>query len=72
MSIAKNIKYLRQLRGLTQQELAEQTSVARTYITHLELGSRIPNLIIAKEIATALNCSLDDLLDCKINQNKIN
>jgi len=47
-------------RGLSQTDLAEVAGVRQATISAIEKGS-MPRVDTAKNIATALNCDLDDL-----------
>lgn len=63
MSVGENIKKFRLAKNLTQEELAKAVGVSGPMITQLERGTKTPNLLLGKDIAKALNCSLEDLLD---------
>lgn len=56
------IKVFRQYRGLSQIELANEASVSKQYISQLENGERDGTTRVLKNIAKALNLSLDDLI----------
>ncbi|WP_044565841.1 helix-turn-helix transcriptional regulator [Anaerococcus provencensis] len=49
------IKQIRKEKGLTQQELAEELSVTRQYISLLERGEAQPTISVGIEIADKLN-----------------
>ena len=60
MDIGERIKYVRQLRGITQSELAEKVGFTgyekgRIRISQYENGSRIPRKDTLKKISEALN-----------------
>lgn len=59
---AARLRELRRGRGLSQAQLAEQASVAASYITRLENGSSAPNLDTLSRLAMALNVALSELL----------
>lgn len=61
MTLGEKIKELREVQGLTQQELADKLFVSRQTVCRWENGTRCPDLIMAKKIAIALNISVDDL-----------
>lgn len=63
MSIAENIKEMRQRKNLTQEELAEATGYSRSMIARVECGLLIPNVLMAKELSNKLGCTLDELLE---------
>ena len=57
-----NIKRLREAMNLSQYALGRAVGVHQTMISHIEMGYKIPSLILAKRIADTLNVSLDELL----------
>ena len=52
---------LRKASGLSQEELAEKTGVARQTISKWELGETSPDLKQAKKLSIIFNVSLDEL-----------
>lgn len=61
-TLSKNLVYQRKLNGLTQEELANQTSVTVRTIQRIEKGEVNPHLQTVKLLAAALNIEVDDLL----------
>jgi transcriptional regulator with XRE-family HTH domain len=58
-----NLKRLRERRGLTQAQLAEQARLDRTYVIMLERGKKTnPSLGALDRIAEALGVTVIDLL----------
>lgn len=57
-----SIKAMRERAGLSQMELAERLGIDQTSIVGWERGKWYPKTSRLKEIATLLNCSLDELL----------
>ena len=57
------IKGLRERKGVTQAELAEQIGVSAPYISQVELGRRIPVDALCIRLAEALNYDIRDLVD---------
>ncbi len=55
------LKTLRQERGLTQQQLAEEVSVSRQTIISIESGKYDPSLPLAFKIARFLKVSIEDI-----------
>ena len=47
---------------MTQETLAHKIGVKRTNISRYETGGRTPPLSTIKQIADALDCTIDDLL----------
>ena len=62
MALSENIKKLREEKKFTQQQLADRLYVSRQTVCRWENGSRCPDLITAKQLATELNVSLDELI----------
>lgn len=60
MDIGKNIKRVRQERGLTQKQLAESVGVTSPMITQIERGTRHATMELGKEIADALGCDVNE------------
>lgn len=58
----KQIKILREQKGLTQADLARGTGISQVSICRYESGEREPSISILRRIARFLECSVDDLL----------
>jgi transcriptional regulator with XRE-family HTH domain len=65
----KRVKEIRQLRGITQEELAFRSQLHRTYISSIELGKRNISLLNIERLALALDCKISDFFNEKGNQN---
>jgi transcriptional regulator with XRE-family HTH domain len=61
--LAVNMKRLRKERGWSQEALADEAGLDRTYVSGIERVVRNPTITVVQRIATALNCGLGDLLD---------
>ena len=59
---AKNLKYLRVERGLSQELLAEMANLHRTYVGSVERGERNVSIDNMESFANALSVSLRDML----------
>lgn len=70
MSFGEQVKHFREMRGLTQEQLAYEIGVAKTTITGYEKGNRQPDVEKIKRLASALHVSGDELLEIEI-QGKI-
>ena len=57
------IREQRLAKKMTLEELAKASGVSRVSINRYELGQRIPNVVIAQKLATALGCSLEVLIE---------
>lgn len=64
------LKKIRTDAGFTQKELAAKTSLGAQSIYYYESGERNPSLEVTTNIANALSCTVDDLLqpDTATNQ----
>ena len=74
MQIGENLKFLRKMQGLTQQELAEKTGIKQQNISRWEKGIHIPNIEECIKLADFYEVSLDDLADrdCNFNNKNLN
>src|SRR5438477_450817 len=62
-NLGSNIKMLRDMRGLTQNQLAKISGVPRPTWANLETGAANPTLSILLKVAAALQVSIQELLD---------
>ena len=62
MSLCETIRFKREERDMTQQELADLLHVTRQTVSRWESGSRCPDLILSKKIADIFGVSLDELV----------
>ena len=61
--LAANMKRLRKERGWSQEALAAEAGLDRTYISGIERRVKNPTVTVVDRVAVALKCSLGDLLD---------
>lgn len=59
----ENLRNLRKLKGLSQQELADKLKVSFKTISHWELGYSEPSLFLLVKLKEVLNASYEELLD---------
>ena len=59
--LGMRIKYLRQKRKWSQEDLALNSNINRNYISDLENGRRNPSLEILERITIALGITLEEL-----------
>lgn len=60
--VGLNIRQSREAKGWSQEELAFESSLHRTYISGVERGIRNPTIVIIDKIAEALGVGPDKLL----------
>lgn len=63
LRLAKNLKELRNERDWSQEYLAEECGIHRTYASDLERGARNPSIVVIDRIAKALDVPVGRLLD---------
>lgn len=61
--VGNRIKELRSSRGISQETLAHEAGLDRTYITSVERGKRNISIVNLEKIAIALNISLSDFFN---------
>ena len=61
MQLGMRIRYLRNLRKWSQEDLALEANVNKNYLCDLENGRRNPSLEILERIADAFGISLSEL-----------
>lgn len=66
MRIIMRIKEIRKNRNITLVMLAEKSGVSKTHISDIENNNKVPSMIVAIKIATALNVSFADLYKIEI------
>jgi transcriptional regulator with XRE-family HTH domain len=59
--VARNIRRLRVARGLSQEALAVDAEIDRTYVSRLERNLENPTVAVMERVAGALNCKIADL-----------
>jgi transcriptional regulator with XRE-family HTH domain len=60
--LARNVKQLRQARGLTQQQMSKLSSLPRATWANLESGGANPTLTVLHRVAVALQVSLEEII----------
>jgi putative transcriptional regulator len=60
-TIKNRVKELREAKGWTQQELADQVGVSRQSINSIERGRYVPSLMLALIFARIFKVSTDDI-----------
>jgi transcriptional regulator with XRE-family HTH domain len=68
--VADNVRSLRKTAGLSQEGLAHEAGVDRTYISQVERRQRNVTIVILAKIAKALNVTPDRLLLAAVPRKK--
>ena len=61
--VGRNVKRYRELKGVSQEELAFQSELHRTYVSGVERGIRNPTVAIVARLAAALGVTPAKLLE---------
>jgi transcriptional regulator with XRE-family HTH domain len=59
--VARNIRRLRVASGLSQEVLAVDAEIDRTYVSRLERGLENPTVAVLERIAKALSANIEEL-----------
>jgi transcriptional regulator with XRE-family HTH domain len=57
-----NVKWMRQARNISQEVLAQQSGIYRTYLSRIESGLANPSLLVIAALASALDIDPSKLL----------
>ena len=63
MAFSENLKKIREENGVSQAELAKKVGVNQSLVARCEQGSRIPNIVLGVELATALGTTVETLVN---------
>lgn len=61
--VARNIRRMRVARGLSQEVLAVDAEIDRTYVSRLERGLENPTVAVLEKLASALLIDIRDLFE---------
>ena len=61
--VGRNVRRLREQRGMTQEQLAFEARIDLTYVGGIERGRRNPSLMVMVRLAEALEAELKELLE---------
>lgn len=62
VALGDRIRRLRARRGMTRRDLAEEAGVSERHLANLEAGLGNPTVLILREVAGALDCSIAELV----------
>ncbi len=60
--VGLNLKRIRKERGWSQEQLAFESGLHRTYISGIERGARNPTVLILARLAETLRVRVDELV----------
>jgi transcriptional regulator with XRE-family HTH domain len=69
---ATNLRRLRHEKGLSQDDLAYQAEVSRSYLSQLEKGTYFASLKIVGRLAEALDVEPAEFLKSPLGRNRLN
>jgi len=58
--LAKKIRQIRKKKGMSQEELAHEAGLYRTYVGHIEKGRYSPSAFVLYKVSMALKARLKD------------
>jgi Predicted transcriptional regulators len=58
--VARNLRRLRVRKGLSQEALAVDAAIDRTYVSRLERGLENPTVAVLERIAAALDANIEE------------
>lgn len=61
--LGRNVRRLRRELGVSQEALADEAGIHRTYVSDVERGARNPTITVVEKLARALKVSAGELLD---------
>ena len=70
-SLGKRLKYMRNVRGLTAEKLAEQCDITTVYMLQLEGDKGLPSLPLFVALCNALSVSPTYLLQDQLEHNEL-
>ena len=62
-AFGSNIQKMLPFSGMNQQELADKVGISRVMMSNYVRGKSVPSVIIARKIARALGCTVNELFD---------
>lgn len=62
LTIGKNLRRIRNAAGRSQEGLALDAEIDRTYVSQIERGIANPSILVLKKIASCLGANIADLI----------
>lgn len=69
LPLHNNVKYYRQLAGLSQSQLAEHIGITRQAVSLIESGQNIPSTLVALRLARIFSLRVEDLFSEQLGDN---
>lgn len=69
-ALALNLQRIRREKGWSQEELAFESGIHRTYVSGLERGVRNPTISVVQKLAETLKVPFGSLLDPPIRKSR--
>jgi transcriptional regulator with XRE-family HTH domain len=69
--MGKQIKTLRQARGMSQEELSEKISINSKYLSAIERGKANPTLAVLTRLADSLKVGVPDLFNYELEPKEL-
>ena len=63
VAVARNLRCLRVRKGLSQEALAVDAAIDRTYVSRLERGLENPTVVVLERVASALDADIREFFD---------
>lgn len=60
--LGNNLRHLRKQKGLSQEALAHEAGLHRTYVSDIERGKRNPTILAIEKLAHVVGVEVTDLL----------
>ena len=67
--VARNLRRLRVERSLSQESLAADAEIDRSYVSRLERGLENPTIALLEQLADALGAKIAELLPANLRRN---
>jgi transcriptional regulator with XRE-family HTH domain len=58
----EKLRTLREQRGITQQQLADELGFSQVYLANLELGKKKPNVELLLKLSVLFGVSVDEMI----------
>ncbi len=62
-NIGDGIRIRRKNAGMTQEDLAGEIGISQPMLAQIERGSKVPSMILGRQIAGIFKCSMEELFE---------